>query len=348
MRLKRILNLFSIATLSLFLVACSSKEVPTQESKEVQKTEVAEATNEEYPIVIKHAYGETVIEEQPERIVTIGWANQDTPLALGVVPTGYSMANFGPVDRYGMHPWTAERVAELGEENPNVFQDTAGIDFEAVSDSTPDIILAAYSGLTQEEYDLLSEIAPVVAYPNLPWATYWRDQIVINATAMGMKEEGEAYVKDMEALIAEKVSQYPQLSEVTGAFVWVDATDLSSFYLYTPVDTRAAYLTDLGIEFPEELSKQVPTDAFYLTVSAENIDLLKDLDILVAYGNESLLEAMQADPLFATVPAVQKGAVALIDSNSNIAGAATPSALSIPAVIDEYTALLAEAADKVK
>ena len=38
------------------------------------------------------------------------------------------------------------------------------LDFEAISDANPDVILAAYSGITQEEYDTLSEIAPVVAY----------------------------------------------------------------------------------------------------------------------------------------------------------------------------------------
>ena len=34
-----------------------------------------------------------------------------------------------------------------------------GIDFEAVADTQPDVILAAYSGLTQEDYDTLSKIA---------------------------------------------------------------------------------------------------------------------------------------------------------------------------------------------
>ena len=54
--------------------------------------------------------------------------------------------------------------------------------------------LAAYSGLTQEEYDTLSKIAPVVAYPRVAWQTYWREQVTINAEAMGMKDEGEALV----------------------------------------------------------------------------------------------------------------------------------------------------------
>ena len=49
-----------------------------------------------------------------------------------------------------------------------LFDETDGIDFEAVADTEPDVILAGYSGLTQEDYDTLSEIAPVVAYPEAP------------------------------------------------------------------------------------------------------------------------------------------------------------------------------------
>ena len=58
----------------------------------------------------------------------------------------------------------SREIKELGVDNPNIFQDTDGLDFEAISDANPDVILAAYSGITQEEYDILSEIAPVVAY----------------------------------------------------------------------------------------------------------------------------------------------------------------------------------------
>ena len=86
-----------------------------------------------------------------------------------------------------------------------------GIDYEAISDSNPDVILAAYSGITQEEYDLLSQIAPVVAYPTEAWQTLWRDQININATAIGKKDEGEALVKELETLIKEKTSEYKDI-----------------------------------------------------------------------------------------------------------------------------------------
>ena len=55
-----------------------------------------------------------------------------------------------------LHPWTDEAFADLGVEKPVVFDDVDGLDFEQISDCNPDVILAAYSGMTQEDYDTLS------------------------------------------------------------------------------------------------------------------------------------------------------------------------------------------------
>ncbi len=335
--------------LSLILTGCSN----TTTAPEANETPAnVEGTNEAetiYPITIKHAFGETVIESKPERISTISWGNQDLPLALGVVPVGISMANYGVVDGSNLLPWTAAKFKELGVENPVLFNDLTELNFEAISDAQPDIILAAYSGITQEEYDLLSEIAPVVAYPSLPWQTFWRDQILMNATAIGMQTEGEALLDDLEALIEEKVSAVPQLEGKSAAFFYFNPADLGKFYVYLPADPRAAYLTDLGMAFPESVTKlATESDSFALELSAENVDLLQDIDVVIAYGNDTLLAALQADALLGTMPAVKRGSVALIEDGTPLAASGTPSALSIPATIDEYLRIIGEAAAKAE
>ena len=116
-----------------------------------------------YPITIKHALGTTVIKAKPQRVATVAWANHEVPLALGVVPVGFAAATFGDSDGDGLLPWVAERLKELGAETPVLFDEGDGIDFEAVAATEPDVILAAYSGLSQSDYDTLSMIAPVVA-----------------------------------------------------------------------------------------------------------------------------------------------------------------------------------------
>lgn len=342
MKLKGISSI--ILACALLITGCSSATEKNQDNS--NKGESASVT---YPITVKHAFGETVIEKEPKNVVAISWSNQDTPLALGVVPAGVSKANYGKTDENGLLPWTGEKFKELGVDKPVVFDDVDGLDYESISNAKPDVILAAYSGLTQEDYDLLSKIAPVVAYPKLAWQTYWRDQITTNAIAMGKKDEGTKLVSDLEKLIAEKATQYPSIKGKKVAFCYFSPTDLGKFYIYTSTDPRAAYLNDLGLVEAESVKELAKTsDSFALEISSENIDKLTDVDIIVAYGNDALLKQLQADKLLGTLPAIKNGAVALIEDGSSLAASATPSALSIPATIDEYLKIIGQAADKIK
>ena len=364
-------KLFSVLAIALVLTLTACGNSATSNEKDAATTaEVAETPAEEetageealesendtssdegveYPLTITHALGEIVLESKPERIATIGWGNQDVPLALGVVPVGASEANYGVIDGSGMLPWTKEGYEVLGVDEPVLFRDTDGLDYEAIADAEPDVILAAYSGITQEEYNLLSEIAPVVAYPNLPWQTFWRDQIVLDAEGMGMKAEGEELVSELDQLIAEKTSEYPQIEGKKAAFFYFYPTDFGKFFIYLPSDPRADYLVDLGMEFPESvLALADDSDSFAIEISAENIEAITDVDIIIAYGDEALLEALQADPLLGTIPAIERGSVVMLEDGTPMAASSTPSALSIPASIDEYLNMLGEAADKVK
>lgn len=339
-----------LAGCMLFATGCGAT-TENNHAKDTEATseviEVGDEGDATYPITITHAFGETVITEKPENIVTLGWGNQDVPLALGVVPVGVSMANFGPVNEDGLLAWTAAKFEELGVESPNVFSDVDGWDYEAISNANPDVILAAYSGFSQEEYDMLSQIAPVVAYPETAWSTDWREMTITNAKAMGMEAEGEKLVEDMDALIAEKLKEYPDVEGKTAAFAWMSATDLSVFYIYLPTDPRADFLLDLGLKFPASVEAMVENESdFSITVSSEYANQLSDIDILITYGDENLLEALQADPLFVEIPAVKNGAVLLLDPTTDLSASSTPSILSIPATLDEYLSLLQEAAVK--
>lgn len=368
MRNKLISTLFA-GLLGLSVVACGSAsetatvDTATTDNAEASASEsisteaasdssVAEdsASNDEatFPLTITHGLGETVIEEKPENIVAIAWGNPDVPLALGIVPAGISEANFGPRDENGLLAWTAKAFEDLGA-TPNVFDDTDGWDYEAISDCQPDVILAAYSGLSQEEYDRLSEIAPVVAYPTIAWTTTWQEETINDATALGLEAEGRALVADVEQLIADKLAQYPDLAGKRVAFFWLSEDDLGTFYIYTNNDPRAAFLGDLGFVTPDSVTGLIDDpSAFSITVSAENADVLSDVDIIITYGTESLVTAMQNDGRFSNIPAVNNGAFVLLDSNDALAAASTPTVLSIPYAIDDYLEVLNEAAKKIQ
>ncbi|TDE88564.1 iron-siderophore ABC transporter substrate-binding protein [Occultella glacieicola] len=332
------------AAAALTLAACGSGG---NASGAAENDPTPAAADGEYPIVIEHALGTTTIEAQPERVATVNWANHEVPLALGVVPVGMAAANFGDDDGDGLLPWVEEKLTELGGETPVLFDETDGIDFEAVADTAPDVILAAYSGLTQDDYDTLSEIAPVVPYPDAPWATPWREIIEVNSTAMGMAAEGEQLIADLETEIADAVAEYPQLEGHTAMFLThVDTTDLSEVSFYTTHDTRALFFDDLGLTTPESVATaSAGTDQFALTQSAEQADAFNDVDIIVTYGGDELVTALEADPLLSQMPAVANGAIVNLPGTSPLGTAANPTPLSISWILDDYLALLGEAAD---
>ncbi|WP_277586612.1 iron-siderophore ABC transporter substrate-binding protein [Psychrobacillus antarcticus] len=342
-----------IALMAVFtLVACSDES--TTEDKEVKETpatsetEATKETETAYPITIKHALGETVIEEKPERVVTIQWGNQDVALALGVVPVGFSAANFGVQDDSGLLPWTKEKLDELGVTEPNVFMDTDGLDFEAISDAKPDVILASYSGITQEDYDLLIQIAPVVAYPTSPWTTTWREQVELSSLGMGMAEEGKKLIADVEGMLAEKLAEYPQIEGKKVVWVNFSEKDLSQLHIYTNVDSRVSFLVELGMSVPESITELMTDPTSYsLNLSTENTEALYDADLIIGYGNDELLATIQADPLLGKIPAVERGSVAFITADTPLVAAGTPNPLSIAYTIDEYLELISGAIDKI-
>lgn len=304
---------------------------------------------DQFPITISHALGETVIEEAPEAVATIGWGNLDVPLALGIAPVGVSKATYGATDDNGLFYWTNEAFAELGVDEPNVFDDTDGLDFEAINNAEPDLILAVYSGITQEDYEQLSEIAPTVPYTTEAWATTWQDLTIDNGKALGKEAEAQALVDELEELIAEKAGEHEKLQGLTAAYCYFDTSNLGSFYVYMPKDPRASYLIDLGLELPQNIRELDDGSFFFMTVSSENIDVLNDLDLIVTWGENDTLEALQADPLINQVPAISRGSVAFLSNETTlIAASCTPTPLAIPATIDEYLDVLDEAASHLE
>ena len=326
------------------LASCSSTDAIGADPGATSATEPP-ATMEDAPagdrFEVSHAFGTTVIDGTPERVATVQWANHEVPLALGVVPVGMAQANFGGAP---VLPWVEQALADLGAEQPVLFDETDGIDFEAVANPKPDVILAAYSGRTQEDYDTLSQIAPTVAYPTQAWATQWRDMVTFNAHGMGRVDEGEALIADLEAQIDAAVADYPELAGTTAMFVThVDTTDLSTVNFYTTNDPRAAFFGALGLATPDAVTAASAAGEFSGSISAEQVDMFDDVDLIVTYGDQELVDVLKADPLLSQMPAVANDAVVFLDGSTALATAANPTPLAIPWVIDDYVALLAGA-----
>lgn len=296
-----------------------------------------------YPVSIEHAFGTTTITAKPARVATVAWQNHETPLALGVVPVGFPAVSWGDDNDDGIFPWVEERLDALGAETPTLFNESDGIDFEAVAASDPDVILASYSGLSQEDYDLLSEIAPVVAYPDGAWTTDWRTGIRLNSAGLGLAEEGEELVASLEAQINDVAAQHPSFAEQRVMFIsHTDTNDLSVVRFYAADDPRVSFFTELGLELADAVAATKGTSAYSGEFSAEQIDAFDDVTLVVTYADEELLKAMKADPLLSKMPAVANGSFLYLPE-SPLSAAANPNALSLPWSLEQYADLIAGA-----
>ncbi|WP_374977897.1 iron-siderophore ABC transporter substrate-binding protein [Microbacterium trichothecenolyticum] len=339
------LNRPAAATTMLAVAAITLAGCASAAADNTDDTAAAASSGAGFPVTIEHAYGETVIESQPERVATVAWSNQEVPIALGVVPVGMAEVTWGDDDGDGVLPWVEDALEELGAETPVLFDETDGIDFEAVADTQPDVILAAYSGLTQEEYDTLSKIAPVVAYPEVAWGTSYEDMIRLNSQALGLAAEGDALIEELHGEVDAALADYPELADSKVLFSYIDPSDFSQVGFYTSLDTRPGFLEGLGFPVPAVVEEESDGVQFYTSVSAEQADRFADVDVFVTYGDASgsIIAQLQADPLLSQIPAIAEGRIAILEESTPLAASANPSPLSIGWGVDQYFALLNDA-----
>lgn len=296
-----------------------------------------------FPVTIPHAFGETTIDAEPTRVVTWGWGSADAAIALGVIPVAIPFQSYGG-DAKGVLPWIAQALDEKGAATPTVLPDSEEPPYEEIAAAKPDVILAPYSGVTKEQYELLSAIAPTVAYPGEAWATPWRETIQIVGKALGRDAQADALLADIDGEFAAQATAHPELKGKTVAMVW-DAD--GTFYVYKPVDPRVEATLALGlVSAPSVETLASGGETFYYTLSYEKLDELTS-DILVSFADtQKLSDAFLASSHGRTMEQVKNGTVAQVVGKDFIASVSPPTALSLTWGLDEYVSILAAAAAK--
>ncbi|GAA3960978.1 ABC transporter substrate-binding protein [Actinoplanes auranticolor] len=229
-----------------------------------------------FPVSIEHKFGSTTIEKQPERVVTVGWNDQDPVLALGVVP----VSTREWFTEYPAYPWVKEALA-----GKPLTTFSAEINFEAIIKQQPDLILAIYETINKETYDKLSQIAPTVIQSKdyADEQTPWDVQTLTTGKALGMSSEAQALVAKVNAKIDEAKAANPQFA---GKTLVVDfGPEKGQHWLIPAKDPRRALFDALGFAAQTESED----------VSEERLDLL-DRDVL--FVNGATKKDMLASPAF--------------------------------------------------
>ncbi|MBQ1081424.1 MULTISPECIES: iron-siderophore ABC transporter substrate-binding protein [unclassified Nocardiopsis] len=332
--LRRVGGIALTSALALGLAACGTDGEDTPSEANADGT---------FPVTIESALGTAEIPERPERVVTLGQGSAETAIALGTVPVGIESYEWGSDDT-GYLPWIHEAVTESGEELPEQFAGADDIDFEAIIELAPDVILAPWSGVTQEQYDILTDIAPTVAYPDLAWSTDWDEQIEIIGRALGQPEEAGDLVTEIEGRFEEASADNPEFADLTFSYVYTDGPGTLGVFL--PDEQRVAMVRGLGLQVDpvvETFPETEGTDS--ALIGLENADQFGDSDLIFTFYSDPETRAeIESQDLYGSIPAIERGSVVTSDDNSFVTASSLINPLTVPWVIDRYVPLIEEAA----
>jgi iron complex transport system substrate-binding protein len=291
-----------------------------------------------FPVTIEHAFGETTIAEEPERIVVLGWGAQDAVYALGLAPVGMPSYPYGGGDD-GVLPWDD---AHYDPEATTLLDTADGPPLEAIAALEPDVILATYEGFGQAVYDSLTGIAPVVAYPGEPWTTPWREQTRMIGQALGRADQAEELITEADDAVAQIAADHPEFRGLTFAYTSMGAEAL---YLYLPTDPRVQLIEDLGLTVAPSVD-ELGADAestFYAQLALEAAPQIES-DVIIGFADGLSADEVAALPIYSQVPAIRNDAAVLIDDQGFGAAVSSISVLSLPWALDQLVDQLAAAA----
>lgn len=264
---------------ALTLAGCSS----TAENSSVESTGAVDG------VVIEHGHGKTVIPEKPQRVVTLGWMTPDIVAALGTNPVG--MEEVWGAGESGYQPWFEEYVTEQYGETPEIIPFLEdGPNYEAIKELKPDLILSLYSGVSDIEYERLTEIAPTVPYIEGPWNPgTWEDMTRTVGKALSEDAKAEELIAETEEQITTLAGEHPEFEDKT--FVWgltlnEGGTDLGVYLEYDPRVRITEALGFTSTSAMDSFLKTAEGDNWYTGVSLENLYDV-EADLFAAWGGSA-------------------------------------------------------------
>ncbi len=302
------------------LAACGGAPAPGAEP--------AAETAAGFPVTVDHALGTTEITAPPQRVVSLGYTDQDAILALGIVPVG--IREFTGKKPSATWPWAG---ALLQGRQPQVLD--GEISLEAIAALDPDLIIGVSAGLTQDQYDSYSQIAPVVTQPvgDLPFQTGWQDATRIIGQALGRTADADRLVNDLEARFDSVAEEYPQLAGRTAAVAAVSSVGAGSYFVWSSDDNRGRFLESIGLTVPATFD-DLAGEEFYADISVEQLGLLDENDVVLWLqipGTENA--TLEAQPGYPVLQVGQEGRVLNLTTEQGVA-LSFSSVLSLPSLLD--------------
>jgi iron complex transport system substrate-binding protein len=252
-----------------------------------------------FPAKVEHKFGVTTVPAKPKRIVVVGLTEQDVVLELGFKPS--ATTEWYGEQPYAVWPWAREA---LGDAKPTVLHTDDGFEFEKIAALQPDLIIGVNAGITREDYDKLSQLAPTVASPEggTDYFSPWDRQVELIAAALGKPEEGKRLVREVEDAYAQAAEANPEFHGTTATFAQ-NGFYSGLLYVYPP-GLNTEFLTMLGFEINPKLEPLVERDGEQVGISPERLDVIDTDVILFATEKPADIPAFEKVPTFGKLRAV--------------------------------------------
>ncbi|MEN6669055.1 iron-siderophore ABC transporter substrate-binding protein [Psychrobacter sp. B38] len=188
---------------------------------------------------VKHALGETVIDGQPKRVVSLFQGATDTLVALGVEPVGV-VESWAQKPMYSYLRPQLKNVTYVGLETQPSLEDIALL--------KPDLIIASRYR-SEKIYGILSQIAPTIA---LEEVYDFRQTLKTTGKALGKEDKANQLLTDWQKRIIETRHNL----QAHFGRDWPQKVSLLDFRsdhvrLYTPNSFSGSILSDLGFKWPK-------------------------------------------------------------------------------------------------
>lgn len=292
------------------------------------------AMAQSFPLTIEHKFGSSTIPAKPERVVSLDYNGADNLLALGVQPVAIRYW-YGDYPR-AVWPWADAVMTQT----PQILR--GDLNFEQITSTNPDVIIALWSGITVEDYERLSLIAPVVAVPSGvgDYALSWEDQALIAGRAVGREAEAQRQVGILQERLANVAQANPDWDGRTAVVATAWNGELGA---YTSADVRPQLLSGLGFITPEAVDGRIDNNSFHVSFSMEDINVL-DADVLLWVSTSDDFSELDAVPSRRFLAAHREGREVLI-GNLLSSAFSHASLLSLPYAIDRLVPALEAALD---
>jgi iron complex transport system substrate-binding protein len=203
--LSRTFRITALAVVAVLgLAGCASGATATSSTDaDTELLPAAEGTTT-YPLTLETAYGETILQERPERIAVVGGlGDQESVLALGITP----VVGSDPVP----YPWLEGTGFSDIPEFIDPWADS--FDFETVLAAEPDLIVASTYGNLASDFERLSTIAPVLAVePTGDYSWDWRELVTAVGEATDLSMDAAEQVVETEDAIVSAKAAHPEYS----------------------------------------------------------------------------------------------------------------------------------------